>query len=249
MQCSLEMSRSYSLKTIKTLFALSRNVCAHEHCEQKLTDPRWGEVLADIAHIEGLRPGSARYNPTMTDKERRSFDNLILLCPVHHRLVDRLEADDYPVSRLRMMKEVHEAGSDGVSWIEDARAEHFARLLLHQIEVGHDSGTAPDADPPLKALPSLSALAGLLLEQIANGSNEGEALYERFANRAVANRLDESVKEALDELLQQGLVITADGRVFMPTYAGRQRAASAHTWRSLEQRRKKRRPPRQYRPE
>jgi hypothetical protein len=87
-----------SLSVVKTLFALSGNICAfqdeREACEQHLTNPAWKEVIADIAHIAGERPGSARFDPSMTDIERHSYENLMLLCPTHHRTIDRLGPDD-----------------------------------------------------------------------------------------------------------------------------------------------------------
>src|SRR4051812_16433756 len=68
------------LSTIKTLFAHSCNRCAFPGCDQRLTDPTWNGVRADIAHIRGEKPGAARYAPDMTDDERNPIDNLMLLC-------------------------------------------------------------------------------------------------------------------------------------------------------------------------
>lgn len=52
--------------TVKTLFALSGNVCAYPGCEQPLTDPAWRSVRGRIGHIYGERPGSARFDDAMT---------------------------------------------------------------------------------------------------------------------------------------------------------------------------------------
>lgn len=57
------MSKKPGLTTIKTLFALSCNRCAYPGCDLRLTDPAWGGVKADIAHIRGEKPGAARYAP------------------------------------------------------------------------------------------------------------------------------------------------------------------------------------------
>jgi hypothetical protein len=79
-----------SFVAVKALFALSCNRCAMSACDLRLADPQWKGVQADIAHIRGERPGSARYAPDMTDAERNSPENLILLCPNHHREIDLL---------------------------------------------------------------------------------------------------------------------------------------------------------------
>ena len=92
---------------VKTLFALSRNVCFYEGCEQKLTDQRWRRVKARIAHIKGDKPGSQRYDAEQPESERQGFDNLMLLCPNCHTRIDELEPDEHPVERLVAMKERH----------------------------------------------------------------------------------------------------------------------------------------------
>jgi hypothetical protein len=48
---------SPGLPIIKTLFALSCNICAFPGCEERLTDPAWRETKADVAHIRGKKPG------------------------------------------------------------------------------------------------------------------------------------------------------------------------------------------------
>lgn len=93
-----------SITVIKTLFGASPNVCSYRGCDEKLTDPGWKEVNAEIAHICGERPGAARYDPSMSDEERNGFDNLLLLCPKHHKLIDRLDPGGHPVELLREMK-------------------------------------------------------------------------------------------------------------------------------------------------
>jgi hypothetical protein len=63
-----------------------------------------------IAHIRGARPGSARYDAGMSDDERRSFANLVLLCKPHHDWIDRLHADRYPPELLLEWKAKREQG-------------------------------------------------------------------------------------------------------------------------------------------
>lgn len=46
--------------------------------------------VGEVAHIRGAEPGSARYDAAFAkDTDRlRAFDNLVLLCRVHHRRID-----------------------------------------------------------------------------------------------------------------------------------------------------------------
>ena len=81
-------ARTIKPSTEKKLFALSKNQCYKPNCTNKLITDDKKDVLAKIAHIEAASPNGPRYNPNMTDDERRDFDNLILLCDEHHIEID-----------------------------------------------------------------------------------------------------------------------------------------------------------------
>lgn len=94
-------------KTIKRLFAVSGNKCYFPKCKTLLVDEESGKVTGKICHIKGNRTGAARYDPNQTDEERHGFDNLILMCPIHHDVIDD-DPDSYTVSRLNEIKKDHE---------------------------------------------------------------------------------------------------------------------------------------------
>ncbi|MFI6512159.1 hypothetical protein ACIBCT_31540 [Streptosporangium sp. NPDC050855] len=65
---------------------------------------------AQIAHIYGVKPGSARYRPCQTreeERERDAFKNLLLLCLAHHAEIDDDE-ELYPPELLFKWKREHE---------------------------------------------------------------------------------------------------------------------------------------------
>ena len=72
-----------SESTLKRLFSLSGNKCAFPGCQTRLVD-RCKNFLGQICHIEAAEVGGQRYNAKQNDDERRSFDNLIVLCANHH---------------------------------------------------------------------------------------------------------------------------------------------------------------------
>ena len=101
--------KPYYIKTIKKLFALSGNQCAFNYkdkrCNQEIINSK-GHVIGEICHIEAANKNGIRYNPNSNDDYRRSFKNLILLCPNHHKLID---ADDtFSVYQLQQMKSNHD---------------------------------------------------------------------------------------------------------------------------------------------
>ena len=124
-----------SKKKIKALFARTGNQCAYRGCTEQLVDPD-NEPLADICHIEAAGKSGARYNPKMTEEERCSLENLIVLCPNHHRRIDRKPAL-YDVECLKKMKSDHESQFTDISFqISNAALQKiFEDQLRFQREV------------------------------------------------------------------------------------------------------------------
>jgi hypothetical protein len=94
----------------KRLWGKAGNRCAI--CGDLLTRPAVGDdreaVIGEEAHIIGAQPGAARYEPMDLDA-RDAYENQILLCPTHHTEVDA-QPRAWPASRLRAIKDSHEAG-------------------------------------------------------------------------------------------------------------------------------------------
>jgi hypothetical protein len=103
--------RDYLVGTERALYAFARTNCYFPGCKTPIIVFVEGEPVsnAQIAHIRGANPGSARYDLTMTDAERRSYANLILLCEPHHEFVDRRHPDRYPPETLAEWKARREA--------------------------------------------------------------------------------------------------------------------------------------------
>lgn len=93
-------------KVIRQLYAKSGNQCAFPGCKETLFD-EGGTNQSNICHIEAAEKGGQRYNEDSTEDERRSYDNLILLCLKHHKIIDD-NAVLYPVEKLKEMKRKHE---------------------------------------------------------------------------------------------------------------------------------------------
>lgn len=118
-----------SRPTVKRLFAVSGNRCAFPKCATPLVDPQSGSVVGEVCHIKGDKPGAARYDPNQTNEERHGFDNLLLMCNVHHKVIDDDEAA-YTVERLVQMKKDHETRHASPPPVDDATAERFVAVAL-----------------------------------------------------------------------------------------------------------------------
>ncbi len=116
--------RSYRLSDLKKLFVLSYNSCALPGCDEHFAEPGWDFVLAEICHIYGLKPGAARYDPSLDPEVVNSYANLILLCRNCHYKVDTLQPLEFPPETLLRLKEAHEAKRPGLEKWQSQIIEH-----------------------------------------------------------------------------------------------------------------------------
>ena len=93
---------------LKIIWAKSGGVCAFPGCNQELIGNTSNDIIGQICHIvaqkeEGPR-GIIDYPKEKIDNE----DNLILLCPNHHRIIDT-DTNTYTVEAIKYMKLSHES--------------------------------------------------------------------------------------------------------------------------------------------
>ena len=105
------------LKTHKLLWARSGNKCSFEECKADLIANSTGlddeSVIGDEAHIVAKSVDGPRGNFPLDIDKRDNYDNLILLCKKHHKIVDD-QPNLYTVEYLQKMKSDHE------TWVEDS---------------------------------------------------------------------------------------------------------------------------------
>lgn len=104
----------FSPKTIELLAFRSSLICNNPLCGTLTVGPSDASgplklKLGEAAHIRAARRGQARYDESMTDDQRASFDNGIWLCANCHRMVDKNMGTDFPVDVLADWKRSHEA--------------------------------------------------------------------------------------------------------------------------------------------
>ena len=82
----------------------------------------------EVCHIKAQSTGGPRFDSKQSDEARHAFENLLLLCSVHHRIVDDRQ-DTYTVELLAEMKEMHER--DGDIELSQAAAQMAQKLHAH----------------------------------------------------------------------------------------------------------------------
>lgn len=120
--------------TVKRLYAVSGNRCAFPRCRQALVQK--GVVVGEMCHIKGKK-GGPRYDKTQSKDEREAYENFILMCSIHHKIIDT-DVGAYPEEKLYNMKQRHERRQEQLSrtlaggrrWrLTDNQAAQFTKTL------------------------------------------------------------------------------------------------------------------------
>lgn len=146
----------------------SRGCCAM--CRRDLVGGRPGAEsnLSEIAHIRGVAGGSARHDPSMNPDDVNKHSNLILLCPVCHKIVDDDPAA-YTTDRLEKIKLDHEKWARR-QLVRHSRITSFAELevVAKWLTTASPAGAKTDyaVTPPLEKIRKngLSEAARLWIE-------------------------------------------------------------------------------------
>ena len=93
------------------LWGRAANRCAFPSCQLDLfidaTETDDEALIGEECHIVARSSHGPRGDSQLTPEQRDKYGNLILLCAVHHELVDD-QPGEYSVERLRQMKQDHE---------------------------------------------------------------------------------------------------------------------------------------------
>ena len=101
---------SLSVPNRKILWGRSGNRCAFPGCNQELHEiigKEGSTIVGEECHIEAQSEGGPRFNEKLNSKQIDSYENVILLCPTHHRIIDD-NPQKYTVDVLNKMKTEHE---------------------------------------------------------------------------------------------------------------------------------------------
>ncbi len=118
-------------KDIKLLWGRAANRCAicRSELSQDKTSATASFTLGEQAHIVGEKEDAARGKSLLTEEERNSYHNLILLCPNHHTEIDKNEGG-WPIEKLHLIKSAHEL------WVRETLGDSAdTRLVASQIAV------------------------------------------------------------------------------------------------------------------
>lgn len=121
---------SVSLKTHKMLWGRSGMMCAFPDCKKELVSDESetddASLIGEEAHIVGKREDSPRGKSDLHLEQRDKFDNLILLCSIHHKIVDDQE-NTYTVEILKNYKREH------LNWVKNNLSQDLVKQREDEI--------------------------------------------------------------------------------------------------------------------
>jgi len=152
--CRQARGRRVHNRVVLRLFSAASGCCEKPDCP---TGSVWHELLGgdavrlgEVAHIVAASDDGPRGDAEVPTPELVGFENLILLCPNCHTLVDRAP-EEFPTQRLRQWKSEHEGRVRAILGVRQydtraaARAE-VARLLSHNKVVWEKYGPESPAN-------------------------------------------------------------------------------------------------------
>jgi hypothetical protein len=194
--------RDYSRSTVFALAALGEGRCywPEPPCNMRVAVIIKGEPVNNlqIAHIRAAHPGGPRYVPDMSDDERRSWKNVILLCTPHHNMIDKLRPNDYSIEDLERWKSAREAGGLAkLRGLNDLTEDRLQEMLAYSIKEAHK-----EIRDMLAERRPIDPDAALLLSEAADHLNmtTAETLYE--ASTILAPALNEHTEQLFHAAMQ-----------------------------------------------
>lgn len=132
-----------TLKTQKMLWGRAAGRCSMPECRMELvqdaTETDDETVIGENCHIVGESDEGPRADPTISMERRNTYQNLILLCNNHHKVIDSQEGE-YTVARLHEIKSNHERWVREQLGIDDSKQydeEVYAGMIDTWMRLAH----------------------------------------------------------------------------------------------------------------
>jgi hypothetical protein len=199
MSCARGKAEPSDLTRLR-LFADSGGFCQNPKCLRPLFIDAGGQKLhiGEMAHIFAATERGPRTMPTLSTEDRGAYENLILLCPSCHTIIDKAE-DAYSDRMIQDWKEQHKARiavAFGATFYPDRRTARQAiepfltenRAIFETYGPNQDYRVDPESDMALvwqrkvlsHILPNNHKLLAILDANRAHLTGAEREILERF---------------------------------------------------------------------
>jgi len=208
-----------SNKTRKILWRRSGDRCAV--CQRQLvmhaTESYLESAIGNECHIVAPEPDGPRGDFSLGLEEHDDYSNLILLCKLHHQLIDA-QPHTYPVDKLREIKHRHEAWiRDALKLKQPASEPTPSPLLLYRMETGvqlisllRGSHASRFHHDHLDS--DRTELASNFLQNIQEHLNGWDAIANQERDSQDRTRVEFALNKAICTLEANGLLVYAGRR-------------------------------------
>lgn len=195
-------TKGVSLRVRNAIWARAAGRCMFPGCSQDLT----GDLISGledrnfgfIAHIVADVPGGPRGDPVRSPALCNDPGNLMLLCGVHHKVIDVDQVSDFPESRLIGIKADHERRIAIATEIDGDRASH---ILRYAANIGHHESPVAYEQMSIAMLPDRYPATGrqtLDLEILGCTIQDHEPAYWAFHRENLGRQFAAKVRERIE---------------------------------------------------
>jgi hypothetical protein len=95
---------SISEKDIKKLWGLAAGRCSYPGCAENclpFLDCDTPTIIGEMAHVIAKKPKGPR---GQYESVSNNYGNLILLCPTHHRMIDKAEEGQFTIQAVDLIR-------------------------------------------------------------------------------------------------------------------------------------------------
>lgn len=235
--------------TLRLLCAYSGNLCAFPGCNHLIFNED-GDLIAELCHIEAALPEGERFNPNMTNEDRRDFSNLMFMCHAHHVTTD--DVNKYPVHVLKQIKANHEVifSLDRMSdRIAEKLYDYTSTLVVSDVKnlnnlyrflniLNRDEETidieVKEFNRQLNKFKNLSVEAKITLISSVVRLKEDYWCKQKFVDMREVGRVLDSYKgetaQYFDELVSSGLMLINEIEVYEDRYENRHQLVSKNEY-------------------
>jgi CBASS immunity sensor of nucleotide second messenger signals len=132
-----------------------------------------------VAHIVAEQPRGPRGHGTRSALLADDPSNLMLMCYVHHKLIDHDEVDNYPEGRLLEIKRQHE---ERVAVVTDIKAERASHVVRYGAKIGDNESPVSFNRVRSAMLPKRYPSGGnsIVIEILGSVTTDGEDNFWRI---------------------------------------------------------------------
>ncbi|RYY28416.1 MAG: SAVED domain-containing protein [Sphingomonadales bacterium] len=195
-------TKGVSPRVRNAIWARAAGRCMFPGCNQDLT----GDLISGledrnfgfIAHIVADIPGGPRGDPVRSPALCNEPGNLMLLCGIHHKVIDVDQAGDFPESRLLAIKADHERRIAIATDIDGDRASH---ILRYAANIGHHESPVAYEQMSIAMLPDRYPATGrqtLDLEMLGCTIQDHEPAYWAFHRENLGRQFAAKVRDRIE---------------------------------------------------